>query len=113
MKLTQSVFVALTVGLLTVAGCGKSEPPKPATPPPGTVDLSSLQQAFSAPTPEASTSLDKLRFSIRYRTFNTALPELEKLSRLPNLTDEQKKAISEVTEQVKTAMQNPPPAPSQ
>ncbi len=109
MKLPYYLLVALTAGLLALVGCGKSGTPKPATPPPGTVDLAPLQQAFPAPTPEITTSLDKLRFAVRYRTFNVALPELEKLTKLPNLTDQQKKAIDDVIQQVKVAMQTPPP----
>jgi hypothetical protein len=112
MKTRHYVIIALAAGLLAVSGCGKSGEPKRGPLPPGAVDLSPLQQAFPNPPPEVTTSLDKLRFAVRYRTFDAALPELDKLSHLPNLTDPQKKAINDVTEEVKAAMK-PPATPPQ
>jgi hypothetical protein len=113
MKLTSYLVVALVAGLLAVAGCGKSNTPKPGTPIPGAVDVTALQQAFPKPPPEVLAAVDKLRFAIRYRKFDAAFPELEKLSRLPNLTDQQKKAIDDVIGQVKAAMAAAPAAPAQ
>jgi hypothetical protein len=112
MKTTCFVLVLLTVGVTALVGCGKSGDAKPGTVPPGTVDIGSLQEAFPNPTPEVTASINKLRFSTRYRTFPQALAELDKLGKLPNLTEPQKKAVTTAIEQVKAAMQTTPAAPS-
>jgi len=113
MKATNYLIMILTVGVLALAGCGKSD--KQATPArvPGRLDLSQLQLQFPNPAPEVSTSLNKIRFAARYRTFDTALVELDKLSQLPNLTDQQKKAVDDVVEQVKAAINAVPAKPAQ
>ena len=92
------------VGVLALAGCSKSD--KKATPArvPGMVDLTQMQEQFPNSTPEVTASLQKIRMACRYRTFDTAQAELDKLAKLPDLTDPQKKAVEEVIEQVKTAI---------
>jgi hypothetical protein len=112
MKATHYLLIVVMAGVLALVGCGKSTPKAPPRQP-GVVDLTDLQQAFPTPTPDAKTSLDKLRFSARYGRFEAALVELDKLAGLPDLTDPQKKAINEVIEQVKTAINMRPAAPSQ
>jgi uncharacterized lipoprotein len=113
MKATNYLIIILAVGVLALAGCGKSNEPKPGARRPGVVDLSALQLAFPNPAPEVSSSLDKLRFSLRYRTFDAAVVELDKLSNLPNLTEPQKKAVADVIEQVKAAINAVPAQPAQ
>ena len=102
----------LMVGVLVLAGCSKSDKGPPPRQP-GRVDLSQLQQQFPNPAPEVSASLDKIRFACRYRTFDTAQPELDKLAQLPNLTEPQKKAVEDVAEQIKTAITAGAAAPAQ
>ena len=109
MKTTNYLLMLLMAGVLALAGCGKSGKPAPTARPPGVVDLGALQQAFPAPTPDILRSLDRLRFATRYRQFDAAFAELDKLAHSPNLTDPQKKAINDVTEQVKQASQAAPP----
>ena len=110
MKITNYLIIILTAGVLALTGCGKSGDKSVPPPPAGVVDFSALQTAFPAPTPEISTSFSKLGFATRYRQFEPALVELDKLSRLPNLTEAQKKAVDEVIEQVKQALAvNPKP----
>jgi hypothetical protein len=113
MKMTHYLLMVLAFGVLGLVGCGKSEESKPPILIPGAVNLSGIQQAFPAPTPEISRSLDKLRLAIRYHTLDAALVELAKLAALPNLTDPQKKAINDVTDQVKVAIKSLPPKPAQ
>lgn len=104
MKLINCVLVILMAGVFALAGCGKSSKAVAPVRPPGTVDLSDLQMAFPAPTTEISSSLDKMRFSARYRQYDVVLVELDKLTHIPNLTDPQKKAINDEIEQVKQAI---------
>ena len=98
------IIMILAVGVLALAGCSKSD--KKATPArvPGMVDLTQMQEQFPNSTPEVTASLQKIRMACRYRTFDTAQAELDKLAKLPDLTDPQKKAVEEVIEQVKTAI---------
>ena len=94
----------LTVGVLAVAGCGKSDKQDKLVRVPGRVDLSQMQEQFPNPAPEIAACLDKIRFNCRYRTFDAAQAELDKLVQTPNLTEPQKKAVNEVIEQVKAAV---------
>jgi hypothetical protein len=103
MKATNYLIMLLTVGVLGLAGCSKSEQGPPPRQP-GRVDLSQLQQAFPNPTPEVSACIEKIRFACRYRTFDPVQAELDKLANMPNLTEPQKKALNDVVEQVKTAI---------
>ncbi len=114
MRPIQYLLIVLMAGALALAGCGKSNKQTPVPRTPGVVVLSDLQQAFPNPSQDFTTSLDKLRFATRYGQFETALVELDKLSNLPNLTEDQKKAVNEVIEQVKVAIktrQQPAPPP--
>lgn len=104
MKITNYLLIVLMAGVLALVGCGKSNKQGAAARQPGVVDLTELTQAFSNATPEITASFEKLRFATRYGKFDEGLVELEKLSALPNATDDQKKAINEVIEQVKTAI---------
>ena len=103
MKMINYLLVILMAGALVLAGCGKSDKSAAQVRTPGMVDLSDLQKAFPAPTPEITSGLDKLRFALRYRQYDVAQVELDKLTHIPNLTDAQKKATDEVVEQVKQA----------
>jgi len=99
-------------GTLALVGCGKSSKETAPKSQPGVVDLGVLQTAFPDATGDTKASLDKLRFSARYGQFEAELVELDKLSSTPNLTEPQKKAVNDVIEQVKAALQARP-APSQ
>ena len=112
MKATKYLLMILTVGVLTLAGCGKSDkgpPPRQS----GRVDITQLQEQFPNPTPEVAASIEKVRFACRYRTFDSAQAELDKLAQLPNITEPQKKALDEVVEQIKTAIKAGAAAPTQ
>jgi hypothetical protein len=103
MRVSNYLLMSLTVGVLTLVGCGKAgdqAPPAAA----GAIDLAALQQAFTSAGPEVQSSFDKIRFAVRYRQLPLALAELDKLARMPGLTDAQKKAVNDLTEQVKQTM---------
>jgi len=91
-------------GMLALAGCGKSDqPPPPAAPP--VADVAKLLEAFPSPSPEVQGSLNKVRFAVRYRQYEVAAVELEKLAQIPDLSDAQKKVINDKAEQVKQAIE--------
>ena len=98
------IIMILAVGVLALAGCSKSDKQTAQPRVAGRVDLSQMQQQFPTPTPEVTGCIDKIRFACRYRTFDTAQAELDKLAKLPDLTEPQKKAIAEVGDQLKAAI---------
>ncbi len=104
MKTIKYLLMILTVGVLAVAGCSKSGDKTQQARQPGRVDLSQLQEQFPNPSPEMAASLQKIRFNCRYRTFDGAQAELDKLAQMPTLTEPQKKAVNDVIEQVKAAV---------
>jgi hypothetical protein len=112
MKTTRYLFIVLMAGTLALVGCGKSTKETAAPRQPGVVDLGPLQTAFPDAAGDTKASLDKLRFAARYGQLEAELVELDKLIAVPNLTDPQKKAVNDVIEQVKVAIQARP-APSQ
>jgi hypothetical protein len=95
----------LAAATLALAGCKKAAPAAPPAPTAGgvTIDLPKLRAAFPTPNPEVRTCFSEASFGIRYEDYNKTLVALEKLAATPNLTEEQKKVVGEVVEQVKKA----------
>jgi butyrate kinase len=77
------------------------------------VDVTDLRAAFPNAAPEITSSLDKIRFSARYRKFDVSLAELDKLAQVPDLTEAQKKAVNDAIEKVKAAISAMPAQPAQ
>ncbi len=111
MKIFTHLLVLLTASLLLLTSCSKSN----TGPAPGasSVDLKKLQDAFPSPTLMVQSSLDKLKFLVNQGRFEAAENELTTMSRIPNLTAEQKQAIGEVTDQVKKVAAAHPAQPAQ
>jgi hypothetical protein len=74
-----------------------------------TIDLPKLQRACGSSSPTIHESLDKVRLSLRYADYRTALEELGKLANNPDISETQKKTINDVSEQVKQAFANVAP----
>jgi cell pole-organizing protein PopZ len=86
--------------ILAWAGCGKPKSQAPVVQ--GiTIDVPKLRAALGTSTPEVQTALEEVATGVRYRDFSQALGGLDKIARTPGLTEAQKKAVAEVTEQVK------------
>ena len=113
MKNTHYLLIILTAGVLALAGCGKSGDSAAPPPPAGMVDYGALDKAFPTPTPEVSACLQKARFSTRYRQYDVAMAELEKLNQLPDITEAQKKVVNNAMEQIKVLVSRMPAPPSQ
>src|SRR5437763_238756 len=95
---------------MAMAGCGKSRVAMPPVALNGVIiDLPKLQQACGSSNPTMRESFDKVRLSIRYADYRTALSELAKLAKNPDIGEAQKKTISDVSEQVKQAFANATP----
>ncbi len=106
MRITPYLLIVMMVGVLALAGCGKSSKQDAAAQrQPGVVDLGPLQAAFPDASPDIKAILDKVRFNTRYGMHEASLAELDKLNGMPNLTDPQKKVVADAIEQVKAAAQ--------
>lgn len=103
MKTTYPLFLILTAAALALTGCSKPSTPASAIAGP-MAKAANLQKAFPAAGPGLKASLDKIASDIRYGEYPAVLAELEKVAVDPSLTDDQKKAVSDTTEEVKKAM---------
>jgi hypothetical protein len=101
MKATIWIVGVLAAGALALTACKKAPPPPPPAAGTVVIDLQGLQAAFPKPTREIQLSLEGIGYGLRYEDYNKALTELDKLASTPGLTEQQKKVVSEVTEQVK------------
>ena len=117
MKLHNLLLAAiLAIGIAGMVGCGKKQAQQNATAPMivegVSVDLPKLQQSIdSSGNADLQSSVRSVLMAFRYRQYDKALMEMEKLSNDPNLTEEQKKLASQVFEQVKqVATKAPAPA---
>lgn len=68
------------------------------------VDLPRLMLEFAPISPDALTIVQNVEHNIRYGLYPQARRELEKLARLPNLTESQNKTAAEVTQQLQQLM---------
>lgn len=117
MKLKNLLLGAvLAIGLAGMVGCGKKQPEQNPTAPMVvdgvSVDLPKLQQSIDASgNADLQGSVRSVLMAFRYRQYDKALMEMEKIVNSPNLTAEQKTLASQVFDQVKqVATKAPAPA---
>jgi len=94
----KSHFFALTLlGILTLAllGCGKSSS--------ASVDASPIENSFAGADDAVKAAATRAVDAIKSAEYNAAMAELLKLSADAKLTDQQKKAVFKVIDQLKTA----------
>lgn len=104
MTLSNWITGLLMAGALTFAGCGKSDKPVTADDSVQAIDTSSLRPAFLYASPEIKAIVGNVTMSIQSSAYKDAVAGLDKLAGLPNLNEEQKKAVADLTEQVKKKM---------
>ena len=93
-KIIFSVLVAL-VSLTCLSGCKKSNQPPPPT---------EFRPSFADASPEIKAVVNQVMMNLQGSLYSDALKGLAKLAANPALTEVQKKAVSELTEQVKAQM---------
>jgi hypothetical protein len=106
MKKTAWIAGIAVAGLMALPGVGcKKETPAQQAPTFNRVqvDIPKLLQATAAAGQPAHTAVNKLRQDLRYHKYDEALARLDSLKEMPELNDEQKKVIDQITEQVKQA----------
>lgn len=112
MKKANLLVAILLAGVVSLVGCHKAKAPPPA---PvafnARVDLAKLQETLSTNTDaEVQACLTRIASGLRYGyDFEAVMVELDKLNQNTNLTEPQKKVVSEVIEQVKQVINQPKP----
>jgi hypothetical protein len=118
MKKLTYLFALLVVGILVSTGCKKGGGDKPTfsiLEVNGVkVEFGRFQAAFESAPQELSTTVGDVRSGIRYRQYDLATGALEKLAADTTLTEDQKKVVADITEQIKqAAAKEPAPAAGQ
>jgi len=105
MKMTKWIMICLLAVALVPAGCGKKDSPGSIVPQAVTLDVPKLRAAFDAASPELKALADDVIRNIEFgRSYSAGLATLEKLAGAPDLTEEQKKVVTDVIGQVKQMM---------
>ena len=104
MKLQKFLFAVLVAGLVVFGGCGKSDQALPTTPPPQAINAVPFRPAFASASPEIKAIADQVMMSIQGSAYPDTLKALGKLDSNPSLTDDQKKIVNDLVEQVKNKM---------
>jgi len=87
---------------LVSPGCSKTDKATPAPEVNGvSVDIPKLTEAFANASQEARTTVNQVGFNIRYTKYEDALMSLDKLLNDPVTTEEQKKVVNQVIDEVK------------
>ena len=116
MKIITSALgiLLLGAGVSIGLGCKKEAPPPSPTVSGVVVDAPKLQAAFMTSTnADQREKLAKFQFGLRYGKYVDALMALDGLASDPSLTEQQKKVVNEVIEQVKQVANAQPAAPAQ
>jgi len=95
MKMHTWLLSALIASVLTLTACSKSG---------GSVDASPVEKSFASAEPVLKAAAEKAVAAIKNADYSAATAELQKLAANVQLTDEQKKAISDVLAQVQKAL---------
>lgn len=105
----------IVIGLLGLAGCNKAQQAAgPTDEYYGVkVDVPKLDTEFTNPNQALQDKLNLIKRFYRYEQFAQAVPELDALSKTPNLTESQKKLANDLIEQTKQVIAKAPPRPGQ
>ncbi len=103
-KATTWILGVALAGLVAVAGAGcKKQAGVSKTPTYNSVqvDMPKLAAALATAGQDVLSDLNHVKYGLRYKRYPEALEALDKIKDNPKLTDEQKKVVSEVSEQIK------------
>jgi len=113
MKTAIGLVGILTVSLLAFAGCGKKgDSFRSSTGEVQVIDATQFRPAFATAPAEIKALVDKVMWSIQGSMYRDALAWLDKLANTPALTEPQKKAVADLTDQLKKKMAASAPKPS-
>ena len=114
MKTANCLLAILAIGLLAPVGCKKADQSAaaPAEYYGVKVDLPKLDAEFASASQEVRDRATIIKRFFRYGQFPEAISELDQLSKMPNLTESQKKLVNTVIEQTTQVIAKVPPQPS-
>jgi hypothetical protein len=105
MNMTKWIMICLLAMALAPVGCSKQEYPKAGQQQAVTIDVPKLKSAFATASPELKALSDQAIGNIQYgRSYSQGLTQLDQLANAPGVTEDQKKVVAEVTDQVKKIM---------
>jgi len=114
MNMTKWIMICLLAVALAPVGCSKKDSSQSGQPQAVTIDVPKLRAAFAAASPELKALSDDAIGNIEFgRSYSAGLATLEKLASAPDITEEQKKVVAEVTDQVKKMMGGGAASPAQ
>lgn len=98
-------------GMLLLGGCKKSAEPVVATPSVQSINATTFRPAFESASPEIKAVVDQVMMGIQSSVYSQSLDGLANLAANPALTEAQKKAVSDLTDQLnkKIAAMSAPP----
>lgn len=102
MKMHTWILSALASAALVLSGCGKSDDHSGHAH--AHVDAAPVEKSFASAEPALKAAADKAVAAIKGADYSAATSELQKLAANVKLTDDQKKAISDVLAQVQKAV---------
>jgi hypothetical protein len=97
MKIFYWILAPLTAVTLLLAGCGKTDQAAP-------VDTAPIAKSFASADPTLKATANKAVALVKEGNYQGALQELQKLGANAKLTDDQKKAITDVLANVQKAI---------
>ncbi len=112
MKAIIGLLGVLTLSLLFFVGCSKSESSGASTGEAQVIDATRFRPAFATAPPEVRAAVDDVMMSIQASLYPKALAGLDKLANTPTLTEPQRAAVADLTNQLKRKMAAEAPAPS-
>lgn len=105
MRTISLLVLAFLATILCTSGCKKSEQAATGTPPPQGINATEFRPAFAAASPEIKAQVDQVMMNIQSSMHAEALKGLDKLAADTTLTDTQKKAVSDLSEQIKKKLE--------
>jgi len=91
---------AVLTGILLLGGCKKSAEPVATTPSAQVINATTFRPVFESASPEVKAVVDQVMMGIQSSVYPQALDGLANLAANPALTEAQKKAVRDLTDQL-------------
>ena len=100
MRKTINLAAVFLAGIVLLGGCKKSDAPAAGIPPPLVINASTFRPAFASASPEIQAVAKQVMMNMQGSMYQPALSGLATLAANPALTEPQKKAVSDLTDQL-------------
>ena len=114
MNMTKWIMICLLAVAFAPVGCSKKDSSQAGQQQAVTLDVPKLRNAFASASPELKALSDQAIGLIEFgRSYSQGLGILDQLANAPGVTEDQKKVVAEVTDQVKKMMGGGAASPAQ